>query len=110
MRVIKKLSEIRGDWTLPKLKWGYGDSFPFAIFIASADDEEERPEGFYPLYIANPEITEASDELIEAEEYCLSVPDQGVPVSRHASIKIKYLDYNIMKYQIERIKTLRWKN
>ena len=58
------------------------------------DDEEERPEGFYPLYIANPEITEASDELIEAEEYCLSVPDQGVPVSRHASIKIKYLDYN----------------
>ena len=58
------------------------------------DDEEERPEGFYPLYIANPEVTEASDEMIEAEEYCLSVSDQGVPVLRHASIKIKYLDYN----------------
>ena len=58
------------------------------------DDEEERPKGFYPLYIANPEVTEASDEMIEAEEYCLSVPDQGVPVLRHASIKIKYLDYN----------------
>ena len=58
------------------------------------DDEQERPEGFYPLYIANPEIIEASDEFVEAEEYCLSVPDQGIPVSRHASIKIKYLDYN----------------
>ena len=58
------------------------------------DDEEERTKGFYPLYIANPEVTEASDEMIEAEEYCLSVPDQGVPVLRHASIKIKYLDYN----------------
>jgi len=58
------------------------------------DDEEERPKGFYPLYIANPEVTEASEEMIEAEEYCLSVPDQGVRVLRHASIKIKYLDYN----------------
>ena len=58
------------------------------------DDEQERPEGFYPLYIANPEVIEASDEFIKADEYCMSVPDQAIPVSRHASTKIKYLDYN----------------
>lgn len=65
------------------------------------DDEQERPEGFYPLYIANPEVTEASDELIVADEYCMSVPDQGVSVSRHASLKIKYLDYNNKVQELE---------
>lgn len=58
------------------------------------DDDEDRPEDFYPLFIANPEILESSQELDTAEEYCLSIPDVGVAVSRCASIKIKYLDYN----------------
>jgi peptide deformylase len=66
------------------------------------DDEQERPEGFYPLYIANPEVTKASDELVVADEYCMSVPDQqGVSVARHASIKIRYLDYNNKAQELE---------
>lgn len=58
------------------------------------DDDTKRQEGFYPLFIVNPEIIEASDEMIEADEACLSVPGQQVTVKRHESVKIRYLDYN----------------
>jgi len=58
------------------------------------DDEQERSKDFYPLLVANPEIIERSDEIIEAEEGCLSLPDQRVLVKRPNSVKIKYLDYN----------------
>lgn len=57
-------------------------------------DDEERPEGFYPLYMANPVIVESSKDLVEADEGCLSVPGQVVTVSRAASVKIQYIDYN----------------
>ena len=58
------------------------------------DDKQKRPEGFYPLFIANPEILESSDEIIEADEGCMSLPDQRIPVARPESVKVKYLDYN----------------
>jgi len=58
------------------------------------DDEQQRPEGFYPLKIANPEIIEASDEIVEADEGCMSLPEQTISVRRSASVKIKYLDYD----------------
>lgn len=64
------------------------------VLDLKTDDETERPKGFYPLYIANPEIIELSSEMIDGEEGCLSVPDQRIMVSRPKSIKIKYLDYN----------------
>ncbi|GAB4162442.1 MAG: peptide deformylase [Rickettsiaceae bacterium] len=58
------------------------------------DEETKRPKGFYPLFIANPEIIEASEEFVDAEEGCLSVPDQRIMVSRHYSIKVRYIDYH----------------
>ena len=68
--------------------------------MVSADDlqnspqDVERPAGFYPLFIANPEIIEASEELVEAEEGCLSLPDQSILVTRPYSVKLRYKDYN----------------
>ncbi|MDP4708600.1 MAG: peptide deformylase [Rickettsiaceae bacterium] len=58
------------------------------------DDDQSREKGFYPLFIVNPEILEISDEMIEADEGCMSLPGQRIPVSRPKYIKIKYLDYN----------------
>ena len=58
------------------------------------DDDQNRAKSFYPLYIANPEIIETSDEIVEAEEGCLSLPGQKITVPRPGYIKIKYLDYN----------------
>jgi peptide deformylase len=65
------------------------------------EDDTERAEGFYPLFMANPTITDCSKEMIEATEACLSVPDQNIVVSRHASVKIKYLDYNNESKELE---------
>lgn len=58
------------------------------------NDESERSEGFYPLFIANPQLIEKSKELVIADEGCLSLPEQKIEVARSESIKIKYLDYN----------------
>lgn len=57
-------------------------------------DDDDKPRGFYPLRVANPELLQASDEMVEAEEGCLSLPDQKILIERHENIKIKYLDYN----------------
>ncbi len=65
------------------------------------NDEEERPDGFYPLFMANPVIISCSDEMIEATEGCLSVPDQKIDVLRHASVKVKYINYNNKVNEIE---------
>ena len=65
------------------------------------DDDMERTESFYPLFMANPTIMECSDEMIEATEACLSVPDQKVDILRHASVKVRYLDYNNKEQELE---------
>jgi peptide deformylase len=64
------------------------------VLDAQADDETQRPKGFYPLFIANPEIIVKSEEMVVAFESCLSVPEQSIEVARHAGITVKYLDYN----------------
>jgi peptide deformylase len=65
------------------------------------DDEEERPEGFYPLYIVNPQKTWASEELNVATEGCLSVPTLRIEVPRPERIKIKYLDFDGKPSELE---------
>ena len=44
--------------------------------------------------LINPEIVEASDEMIEIEEGCLSFPNQFGKVKRHKRVKVKALDLN----------------
>lgn len=64
------------------------------VFDLGEDDETEREKGFYPLFMANPVITYRSPEMVEAKEGCLSVIDQRIPVIRHSTIEVQYLDYH----------------
>ena len=65
------------------------------------DDDNERPKGFYPLFLANPEILETSEEMVEAEEGCLSVPGQRISVTRPEKIKVRFLNYHNVAQEIE---------
>ena len=53
-------------------------------------DREDTKTG--PLFMANPEIVEASDEDASYEEGCLSVPDHYSDVVRPARVTVRYLD------------------
>jgi peptide deformylase len=64
-------------------------------------DDEERPEGFFPLFMANPECKFYSEEMSAFNEGCLSVPDEIIEVTRPKSIKVQYLDYNNCVQTIE---------
>ena len=65
------------------------------------DDNMKRPKGFYPLFIANPEIITKSEELVVATEGCLSLPGQRIDVARSASVAISFLDYHNNKQVLE---------
>ncbi|WP_395711930.1 peptide deformylase [Reyranella sp.] len=53
-------------------------------------DREDVKTG--PLFMANPEIVEASDEDVSYEEGCLSVPEHYSDVARPARVRVRYLD------------------
>ena len=53
-------------------------------------DREEVKTG--PLFMANPEIIEVSDEDLTYEEGCLSVPEHYSDVVRPAKVTVRYLD------------------
>ncbi len=54
-----------------------------------------------PIALINPEIIGASEETHVQQEGCLSVPEQYADVTRHARVKIRYLDENWVKREIE---------
>lgn len=45
-----------------------------------------------PIVFINPELTNASDEMFEVWDDCMSFPNLLVKVSRHQQITINYLD------------------
>ncbi len=59
---------------------------------------EAQPAG--PLFLVNPEIVWSSDELLEREEGCLSLPDQYADVVRPSEVKVGYLDYDGARREI----------
>ena len=59
------------------------------IIVVDAAREGEKPK---PMRIANPEILWRSEELLLANEGCLSVPEHYADVQRPAEIKLRYLD------------------
>ena len=69
------------------------------------DDDKERPKDFYPLFLANPEIIETSGDIVEADEACMSVPGQRIPVARPERVKVRFLNYN---NEIQEIETGGW--
>ncbi|MCW5747134.1 MAG: peptide deformylase [Alphaproteobacteria bacterium] len=45
-----------------------------------------------PLFMANPEIIDVSDDDVTYNEGCLSVPEHYADVARPAKVKVRYLD------------------
>lgn len=64
------------------------------VIDLQSDDDTERSKGFYPLFIADPQVLEYSRDYVAANEGCLSLPGQVVSVNRPSHIKIRFLDYN----------------
>ena len=61
------------------------------VLVMDLANDEEEPA---PLYMVNPEVIWASDEMNIYNEGCLSVPDQYADVERPRDIKVRYLDYD----------------
>lgn len=55
---------------------------------------EDAPRVREPLFLVNPEVVWASEELAVYEEGCLSVPEHYADVERPARVKIRHLDYH----------------
>ena len=53
----------------------------------SKDGEAKKP-----LFIANPEVTWASEAVSDYEEGCLSIPDFYEMVTRPSEVKVRFLD------------------
>ena len=54
-----------------------------------------------PIVLINPEIVAASEELATREEGCLSLPNQYAEVTRPARVKIRYLDQQGARREVE---------
>ena len=54
-----------------------------------------------PIFIVNPEIVSQSKNLVSYEEGCLSIPNQFAEVERPNSCKIKFLNYNGEKKELQ---------
>ena len=59
-----------------------------AVCLDTPEGEEPRP-----YYLVNPEVVWRSDEEMQHEEGCLSLPEQFAEVVRPAEARIRYLDY-----------------
>ena len=62
------------------------------------DTSESRDQ---PLVLINPEITWRSDEMVMAEEGCLSVPAIYDSVPRHARVKLRALGRDGQPFELE---------
>lgn len=72
--------------------------------------EEETGEPFpenwrTPIAFINPEIIDESDDEVDFEEGCLSVPDIREMITRPAGIRVKFLDRNfdVHEWDVSRI-------
>ncbi len=65
------------------------------IDVAGRDDPPN------PVKLANPEVVWTSDELRTQEEGCLSLPEHYAEVTRPDRVRIRYLDENGERREIE---------
>ena len=68
------------------------------IIVIDLSKEGEKKK---PIFIVNPEIISQSSDLVSYEEECLSIPNQFAEVERPNTCKIKFLDYEGNKKELE---------
>ncbi len=54
-----------------------------------------------PIVMFNPEFVECGEELFQAPEGCLSLPELGLQVPRFRNVKLKFLGLDNKEYTIE---------
>ena len=64
-------------------------------------DVAREGEEAQPYRMVNPEIVWRSDEVVAAEEGCLSIPDQYAEVERHREVRVQYLDPDGQECELE---------
>jgi peptide deformylase len=64
------------------------------------DDETPREPDFYPKVLINPEFTYKSEEMVTAQEACMSVPEIRIQVPRSAEVEIKFRDLDFKEHVI----------
>ncbi|MEE2761059.1 MAG: peptide deformylase [Pseudomonadota bacterium] len=64
-------------------------------------DVSQDPEHREPLFLINPELLWASEELFKYEEGCLSLPEHYAEVERPAKIEIAYVDRDGKHQEVE---------
>jgi len=65
------------------------------------DESEGAPEKKNPIFLVNPEIVLASEEMSTYEEGCLSIPEYYAEVERPARVRVRYLDRAGAKQEID---------
>src|SRR5687768_17839987 len=68
------------------------------VLVVDVARDGEKPQ---PMRIANPEILWRSEELMTANEGCLSLPEHYADVERPAEIRLRYLDQDNEIREIE---------
>ena len=72
-----------------------GTGLRLAVVDLMVDDKPR------PITLVNPEILVVSDELATREEGCLSLPGMYADITRPARVKIRYLDQEGARQEIE---------
>ncbi|MBP0463713.1 peptide deformylase [Roseomonas sp. PWR1] len=67
------------------------------LVVIDLQKDEQRQ----PMVLVNPEIVAASREVATREEGCLSLPGQYADVTRPASVKVRYLDLEGARREVE---------
>ena len=68
------------------------------VIVLDVAREDEKPA---PLRMANPELVWVSDEDVTYNEGCLSLPEHYADVSRPQAIRVRYLDHDNKRQEIE---------
>src|SRR4029079_9869711 len=68
------------------------------VIVLEIDSEETK---VGPLFMANPEIIDASEDDAVYNEGCLSVPEHYADVTRPAEVTVRYLDRDGQKQELK---------
>jgi peptide deformylase len=73
------------------------DKAIFVVDISAVEDYEDSK----PMTIINPRIVRRSDEKIEMEEGCLSIPEIRAKIERPKEITITYQDIDLKEHTVK---------
>ncbi|HWG05721.1 MAG TPA: peptide deformylase [Beijerinckiaceae bacterium] len=72
---------------------------PKRVMVVDVAKREDEPP--HPLFFADPEITWSSEETSSHQEGCLSIPEYYEDVTRPAALRLRYLDRNGERQELE---------